>query len=235
MTTTVALPRRISLWLRVGPPALGAVAGAALAVVAEWFADAIPGFEGVLGIGGHVGEPSGVLLGAGLGVLVGLVTAVAMLGECLRATVGPRSIVLVWDDARVSVPRRLITSVVADGDLVLYGPGGVELARVRCRLDRDQLRAALTRHGYPAPLAGDPYERDFRPWVPEAAGLGGPEHRLLAARAQALAGGARGDAELLRRRLAARGFMVRDVRGRRRRRVQEWRAVEALVEVPVAS
>ena len=147
MHTVVAQSLPVRLRMRLGLPVLGALVGTVLALLTEWFAQVTPLYDGVLGRGGYAGEPTGLLVGAGLGLLLGLVAAITLLGECLRATVGPRAITLTWADARVSVPRRLVTGIVADGDLVLLGPGGVELARVRCRLDRDLLRTALASTG----------------------------------------------------------------------------------------
>ena len=230
MHTVVAQSLPVRLRMRLGLPVLGALVGTALALLTEWFAQVTPLYDGVLGRGGYAGEPTGLLVGAGLGLLLGLVAAITLLGECLRATVGPRAITLTWADARVSVPRRLITGIVADGDLVLLGPGGVELARVRCRLDRDRLRAALAQHGYPAPLAADPHATSFSAWVSTDPVLDSPVHRLLWARSRALGAGSLGDAELLRRQLAARGVMVRDVRLPHRRGLhQQWRPVTALL------
>ncbi|WP_448073752.1 YqeB family protein [Georgenia yuyongxinii] len=234
-STTVRPPRGVRLALRAGYPFAGVLLVLGLTLLLEWAAQATT-FDGILGRGGYVGEPVALVVGAVLGLVLGLVWAGSVLGEALRAHVTSRSITLVWDDARVSVPRSLVAAVVLDADLVLVGAGTVELARVRCDLDRGDLLAALAAHGYPEPLPEDPNGARFAPWRRTDATLPRQERRLLAARGAALAEGGHGDAELLRRQLAARGVMVRDVhRPGRRSRVQEWRAVVPLTAAPAGA
>ncbi|UNX54687.1 hypothetical protein MF406_17720 [Georgenia sp. TF02-10] len=224
--TTVGPPRHTLVAIGAGLPAIGIVAGLALALALEWLSQASPTIDGVLGRGDHLGEPVALIIGAALGAVVGAAGAAAALAERLRATVSPRTLTLSWDDARVSVPRDVITSVILDGDLVLHGPRSVELARVRCDVDRPALRAALAAHGYPEPAPEDPHRGCFRSWR-AGQDLDRDADRLLAARARAVAARAHGDAELLRRRLAARGIMVRDVTAPGRHEVQQqWRTVE---------
>lgn len=228
-TTSVRLPRPVRTALFVGHPTAGALLGLLIGLALEWLAQVSAGFDGLLGAGGHVGEPVALGVASGLGVLVGVLLAVTVYGESLRARVGDRALTLEWDDARVSVPRHLVSAVVLAEDLVLIGPGTVELARVRCDLDRAALRRALDAHGYPEPLTEDPHEDAFAPVCP-AGGLATADLRLLEARSAALTDGAHGDAELLRRQLAARGIMVRDLhRPGRRSAGQQWRAVESLL------
>lgn len=228
-TTSVRLPRRIRAALFAGHPVAGALLGLLTGLGLEGLAQVSAGFDGFLGVGGHVGEPVALAVMAGLGLLVGVLLAATVYGESLRASVSDRALTLEWDDARVSVPRHLVTTVVLAEDLVLVGPGTVELARVRCDLDRDALREALARHGFPRPTDSDPHGDAFLPVCP-AAGLTTDDLRLLEARAAAVADGSHGDAELLRRQLAARGIMVRDLhRPGRRSAGQQWRAVESLL------
>lgn len=225
-TTTVRQSRGVRVALLLGYPVTGAVVLTLLVLAVEWFAQVSSSFDGVAGVAGHVGEPVALVLGAVLGAAAGAIWGGSALGESLRAVVGDRALTLTWDDARVSVPRALVRTVVLDGDLVLVGPGGVDLARVRSTLARRDLAAALRRHGYPAPTPTDPFAADFVRWHPGTPELGTQEHRLLAARAEALTIDAAGDAELLRRQLAARGVMVREVDRAGRDRVQEWRRAE---------
>jgi hypothetical protein len=228
-TTSVRLPRRVRTALFVGHPAAGVLLGLLIGLGLEGLAQVSTGFDGILGAGGHVGEPVALGVMSGLGLLVGVLLAVTVYGESLRARVSNRSLTLEWDDARVSVPRHLISAVVLAKDLVLIGPGTVELARVRSDLDDAALRQALEAHGYPEPLTEDPHEAAFVPVCP-AGGLTTSDLRLLEARSAALTDGAHGDAELLRRQLAARGIMVRDLhRPGRRSAGQQWRAVESLL------
>ncbi|WP_043500435.1 hypothetical protein [Georgenia sp. SUBG003] len=234
-TTSVRLPRRVRAALFVGHPVAGGLLGLLTALGLEGLAQVSGTFDGILGVGGHVGEPVALAVTAGLGVLVGVLLAVTVYGEALRATVSHRALTLEWDDARVSVPRHLVTTVVLAEDLVLIGPGTVELARVRCDLDRTALREALERHGFPEPADADPHDDAFVPVCP-AGGLTTDDLRLVEARSAALTNGAHGDAELLRRQLAARGIMVRDLhRPGRRSPGQQWRAVESLLAPQAAA
>ncbi|MHB1290097.1 YqeB family protein [Georgenia sp.] len=223
-TTTVRQSREVRVALLLGYPIAGGLLASLAVLLVEWFAQASPAFDGVAGRGGHVGEPVALVVGAVLGIVGGAVWGGSALGESLRAVVGDRALTLTWDDARVSVPRTLVRTVVLDGDLVLIGPGAVELARVRSTLDRRDLKEALRRHGYPPAAKADPFAPAFTRWSAGTPELDTQEHRLLAARGTALAIDAFGDAELLRRQLAARGVMVREVfRAGRRERAQEWR------------
>jgi len=234
-TASVRLPRRVRVALFIGHPVAGALLGLLTALGLEGLAQVSEGFDGVLGVGGHVGEPVALAVMAGLGLLVGVLLAVTVYGEALRARVSDRALTLEWDDARVSVPRHLVTTVVLAEDLVLIGPGTVELARVRCDLDRAALREALARHGFPEPTDVDPHDEAFVPVCP-AGGLATDDLRLIEARSAALTNGSHGDAELLRRQLAARGIMVRDLHRSGRRSVgQQWRAVESLLAPQAAA
>ncbi|GAA1624217.1 YqeB family protein [Georgenia ruanii] len=225
-STTVRPPRGVRLALRLGYPLAGLLLFLLLTLAVEAAAQASDSFDGFLGRADRVGEPVALVVAGALGLLLGVVWSSSVLAEALRAQVGGRAITLSWDDARVSVPRALVEDVVVGTDVVLLGAGTVELARVRCDLDRPALLVALVEHGYPAPRTEDPHEEVFTPWARTAQDLPRQERRLLAARGEALTDGAHGDAELLRRQLAARGVMVRDVhRPGRRARVQEWRVI----------
>ncbi|WP_425713816.1 YqeB family protein [Georgenia sp. Z1344] len=222
-TTRVRARTRHRLALMLGLPGAGVVVGLAVALVVEIVAH-LTVFDGVLGYADSLGEPVGLMIGTGLGLVLGAIVAGAALRETMRAEISERSLLVVWDDARVCVPRALVGQIVLADDLVVLGRGGVELARVPMRLAEEPLRAALAEHDYPEPRADDPHEDDFRPWG-EDDGLDDATTRLLAARAAAVQDGQPGDAELLRRQLARRGVMVRDRGGRPPQ--QQWRRVVA--------
>ncbi|MGI5205437.1 YqeB family protein [Spirillospora sp. CA-108201] len=94
--------------------------------------------------------------------------------------------------------------------LVLLGPEGEEIAREKCDVNARRLAAAFTEHGY-AWVAGDPYEDEFRIWVPKTPELPELANALLAARAAAMESSYSGDsAKELRRELARIGIVVRD-------------------------
>lgn len=164
-----------------------------------------------------------VFLGAVVGAVVGVLCAAGVTSQATHVVVTDERIEVVWQDARVSVPRRLVRAVVVDRDVVVLGRGGVELARAPGRVDLPALQRILAQHGYDPALDTDPYEDLFRTWADDGTATR-DIRRLLAARAELVAAGSAGEAESLRRRLANSGIMVRD---RRTvpwfQRSQQWR------------
>lgn len=189
-----------------------------LAISSPWLA-----VNGMFGLGEYVGEPLMLLIMAGVGATAGAIFAATMLGESLRITVTERDIEVSWDNARVSVPAAMVQSVVIDEDIVILGEDGIELSRVRNDVNSRELIDALIDAGYSSILTRDPYDNEFRA-EEDHRGLAEDAQKLLAARACAIRNGAHGDAELLRRRLASHGVMVRDIHRRGLRPLrQQWR------------
>lgn len=206
----------------VAAPLVGALLALALARIIAYAVELnIVDANALFGIDLH--HHLTLLIAGAIGGLGGVVFAAAMLAEALRAHIGPVDITLAWDDARLCVPKRLIRHITIGADLVIFGERGIELARVRNDLDTPALRRALAQAGYLQVSDVDPYAAAFSA-ATSAPVLTAPIRRLLQARAHALHNRAHGDAELLRRRLAAMGVVVRDVhrRGRHASR-QEWR------------
>ena len=222
---------RSSLFHRVATTLIGPVIGALLglvtgllfelAVSTPWLS-----FNGLFGFGEYVGEPIMLAIATLAGALGGTVFSITMLSEALRMTISPKEIEIAWDDARVQVPAELVRSIVVDRDIVILGDHDIELARVRNDVDSAHLVDALLDCGYTSIINGDPFDYEFR--SEEDCTLCNDVKKLLSARAHAIRAGAHGDAELLRRRLASRGVMVRDLHRRGLRPVgQQWRAVDA--------
>lgn len=164
-----------------------------------------------------------VVLAVVAGAVVGVLCAVGATGQATHVVISDERIELVWQDARVSVPRRLVREVVADRDTVVLGRGGVELARAPGRVDVPALQRMLAHHGYEPALTADPHEDTFRTWSDDGTAAR-DIRRLLAARAELVAAGSAGEAESLRRRLANSGIMVRDRRTAPWfQRTQQWR------------
>lgn len=207
--------------------ALGALAVAAVRAILDlapdstitlalWLSGSVPVFAGALA-----------------GTVVGVLCAASAAGHATHVIVSEGRIEVIWHDARVSVPRRLVQAVVAGRDVVILGRGGVELARAPGRVDLAALQRMLESHGYDAALTAEPDEHRFRAWS-EGDAVGRDVRRLLAARAELVAAGSVGDAETLRRRLANAGIMVRDRRvAPWFQRRQEWRAAPGAVHPSV--
>lgn len=216
-------------------PLVGAVLAIAVARILGYAIDLeIIDASALFGIDLH--HRLSILIAAIIGAIGGVIFAAAMLAEALRAHINDAEIILAWDDARLCVPKRLIRHITIGTDFVIFGERGIELARVRNDLDCACLRRELAAGGYQNVSDRDPYAADFSA-ATSAPALTAPIRRLLQARSHALTNRAHGDAELLRRRLAAMGVIVRDVHrpGRRAER-QEWRLLaEAETDQPAAT
>ncbi|WP_369169654.1 hypothetical protein AB5J49_18015 [Streptomyces sp. R28] len=158
----------------------------------------------------------GVVVGAGLGLVVGFVAV----HESLAVRVSRSRVVLGVRDASQEFGGDEVGLVVRDGkQLVLLRADGMELAREDCRLPWPRLAGAFAEHGYRW-ADEDPYREEFRRWVPGTPGLPEGADALLRARAAARKKGEADadDARELRRELLRLGVVVRDEEKR-----QYWR------------
>jgi hypothetical protein len=148
-----------------------------------------------------------VVLGALAGVVLIFVDAL----EQVSVTVSGERVVLKRPGHEQEIARERVGHVFQEKDqLVLLGPEGEELAREKCDLGVRRLAAAFTAHGY-AWVDGDPYEDEFKLWVPKTPELPELANALLTARAEALKSSDSGDSvKELRRELARVGIVVRD-------------------------
>jgi hypothetical protein len=219
--TVVSAPTfdRAVVWL--GLPALGALAGWLLKLVASWVADLprVP-FRPVFTFIASIDEPYATVGALVLGAALGVVVAVIAEREALTVTVsGWRARLARGDGTATEVSRSDVDSVFMDGkNLVLLHASGGELARESTDLRPDALREAFTRHGYRWLADGDPHADDFRLWVDDMPGLPEGADALLKARARALEKRRDRDAAELRRELGRLGVVIRDERRR-----QYWR------------
>ncbi len=207
---------RLVRW--VGLPAAGALAGWLLTVLVGWLVTLrwVP-FRGPLELLDSIPEPWSTLGGLGVGLVGGLLLALAAHGDRLAVTVSPERIRLEGDEYDATFDRAEVTAVFADrNQLVLLGHGTGELARRPSELDKKALAAAFARHGYPW-HDGDPHAGEYRRWVPGMAGLPPGADALLLARAEKPDSA---DARELRAELVRLGVVVRD-----EKRKQYWRLV----------
>lgn len=155
----------------------------------------------------------------GLGALAGTALIFFDSLEQTSVTVSGERVILKRTGHGQEIDREQVGHVFREKDrLVLLGPKGEEIAREKCDVNARRLAAAFTEHGY-AWVAGDPYEDEFRIWVPKTPELPELANALLAARAEALKSSDSGDSvKELRRELARIGVVVRD-KGRQ----QYWR------------
>lgn len=168
-------------------------------------------------------EPGRTIGGVGVGVVLGVVVGLLAVHESLAVSVSRGRVVLTVRDTPQEFERDEIDLVVRDGkQLVLLGPGGMEIAREDCHLTWQRVSGAFAEHGYRW-ADEDPHREEFRRWVPGMPGLPEGADALLRARAAARGKGENAeDARELRRELLRLGVVVRD-EGKR----QYWRVAQA--------
>jgi hypothetical protein len=218
--TTVADPGWVSgLWWVVFC-LLGAAAGWLLRAVAGWVASLrwAP-LQGPFKLLASLPDPPATIGAVALGAAAGLAVAYQGHQESLTVTVSAGQAALARAGATTALARHRVSAVFVDRkQLVVLGPAGEELAREPSDLDADRLRDAFTRHGYPWHAAGDPFEAEYRRWVPDTPEIPAAANALFAARQRALARKDRDDAAQLRVELARLGIVVREEQQR-----QFWR------------
>ncbi|TDC57568.1 hypothetical protein E1281_04445 [Actinomadura sp. KC345] len=147
-----------------------------------------------------------------VGVLAGAVLGVVAQYEQTVMRLDGDEVVLTRKGRQERLSRADIATVCRDGrHLVVLGTEGGELARHECGLPFGRVAGAVVRHGYPWADA-DPYEDEFRLWVPDLPGLPEGVNALLKARQKVLdeKGSGHGDVRELREELSRLGIVVKD-------------------------
>lgn len=221
--TTVKDPiaQRVTVW--TGFPLAGGVVLVLLERIAGWVAglDAAP-FHGLFKLASKVPSPWGIIGAAVIGVLAGLFVAMIAHSESLLVEVADAETKLTTDGRTRVFQRASVTAICLSGkDLVLFGPGTMELARDKTDADPRTLETAFHAHGYNW-LTTDPYADDFRRWADDPTMSPSGANGLLKARDKALSKDDRKDAAELREELARLGVAVRDEKKR-----QYWRTTTA--------
>jgi hypothetical protein len=202
---------------------LGAGAGWLLRLIAGWVASLrwAP-MQGPFKLLASLPDPQATIGAVAIGAAGGLALAYQGYRESLAVTVSPHRVRLARTGVATTLGRQSVNAAFVDRrQLVLQGPAGEELAREPSDLDAGRLRDAFVRHGYPW-YDRDPFEADYRRWVPDTPDLPAAANALFAARQRALARKDRDDAAELRAELARLGIVVRDEQQR-----QYWRRLPA--------
>ncbi|WP_207933241.1 hypothetical protein [Actinomadura sp. GC306] len=190
---------------------LGAAAGWLLGLLAEWLVS-LP-YAPMKGPARLVAMIPGwvlPLLGALAGLVVGLIAQYEQLVIRLHAD----RLVLTRKGHEERLAREDIALICRDGGkLVVLSTEGGELARVKSGLDFGRVAETVTEHGYRWADA-DPYEHEFRLWVPDLPGLSQGANALLKARQSALDDDNEDDARLLREELSGLGVVVKEQKHR---------------------
>ncbi|WP_018352647.1 YqeB family protein [Longispora albida] len=204
-------------------PALGAVAGWLLTLLAQWMTTwPWAPFQGPAKLISSLPEPGRTLGGIGVGLLAGVVLGLLAAHESLTVRVAVSGVDFLRGGKEHHVPRQQVHAVFLDGkQVVVLGPGTAELARETGDLPADALAGAFTRHGYPWLAGGDPHHAQFRRWAEGMDGLPAGADALLKARQKALGKSETRDAAELRAELARLGVVVREEKKR-----QYWRLIQ---------
>ncbi|MEU7278551.1 hypothetical protein AB0A69_07140 [Streptomyces sp. NPDC045431] len=195
----------------------GAGAGRLAGPLADWLVT-LPWapLQGPAELVASVPAPWLVAAGAAAGLVLGFVVQ----HEQLAMRLSDERVVLTREGRAREFSRDAVAAVFRDGkQLVLLGHDGGELARQECDLDVGRVADAFTEHGY-AWADADPYEDEFRRWVPDTPGLPEGANAILKARQESLEkkGPSDDDVRELREELARLGVVVRDEKRR-----QYWR------------
>lgn len=216
--TVVAPDRNSQLFLWLGFPLLGAVAGWLLKQLAGWASTLawIP-FQGPLELIDSLPELPATVGAIALGLAAGVVIALLAAHEMVNVTVDAEEVVLGGADSAPRVRRSATSAAFVDGkQLVLLGHATEELARKKYDLDADdtgRLERAFLEHGWPW-RSEDPHQEAYQRWVEGMPDLPKGVDAILAARRRALERGDQEDAAQLRTELAKLGVVVRDEKTR---------------------
>ncbi|QFQ99420.1 ABC transporter permease [Streptomyces phaeolivaceus] len=202
---------------------VGAGIGLGIKFLAKWFVT-LPWapMQGPAELLTSIPEP-GLSIGlAALGAVLGLVAGALARHDALSVSVSPAQVVLERKGKSREFERETVALVFRDGkQLILLGRRSEELVREGCDLNAQALADAFTSRGYTW-ADSDPYQNEYRRWVPDTPGLPEGANAVLKARSQALAkkGGSE-EAQELREELSRLGVVVRDNDKR-----QFWRLVQ---------
>ncbi|WP_246039760.1 YqeB family protein [Glycomyces buryatensis] len=210
--TTVTDPKWVAKLLLVGVPVVGALVGWGLVFAVAWIVG-LPWFpfQGPMELFNRLPDAVRPLVGIGLGAAVGLALAFFALNELITVIVDSKRIETKrGEDVQTAEAVAVESVFVANKRMVALGHQGEELIRVEFDLERDELAKALRRHGYTWLEGGDPFESEYRLWVPDAEGLPAGANPVFKARQIAIENSKNDDAAELREELAKLGVVVRD-------------------------
>ncbi|MFI9045987.1 hypothetical protein [Streptomyces sp. NPDC053427] len=198
----------------------GAGVGWLVGILADWLVT-LPWapWQGPARLLASIPGPVLPVAGSVAGLLVGLVAQ----HEELVIRLTDERVVLRRKGRDREFPHEAIATACRDGKyLVLLGHNGGELTREECDLEAGRVAGAFSEHGY-AWADADPYEGEFRRWVPDTPELPAAASALLKARQRVLEkkGPSDDDVRGLRDELARLGVVVRDEKRR-----QYWRTFQ---------
>lgn len=231
MTESTKTPSVVchSVWIHVllwtALPVLGGVVGFVASKLPGWIARLawFPNQDKITELSDVIGTKTTVAAIV-VGIVVGAVLALLASAEFVTITVADDHVAIARSDKDpIELAERDIAGAFTDdGNLVVLGKDGSELAREPSDLDRSRTESAFRAHGY-VWHEQDPHAAEFTRWVDGATSLSDDAHALLRARKEALADGSDDDdLRLLGRELTHLGVVVKDDHRR-----QYWRTARA--------
>ncbi|WP_068619765.1 YqeB family protein [Paenibacillus tuaregi] len=210
--TELGLTRTERVLILILPPVLGLILGFFIPTIAAWVTK-LPWFpfKGPFELIASLQYNWAAGVTTLLGLIAGIWLTYAVFRETLFVTISDTNVQLKIKDQAQTLSKQDIISVFADGkQLVLLGANGAELAREACEFKPAKAAEAFARHGYPWSAGGDPYEHDYRLWVPESPELSSGFNALLKAREHALSEKDSDSAKELQREAGRLGLVIRD-------------------------
>ncbi|WP_236707848.1 YqeB family protein [Brevibacillus choshinensis] len=186
--TVVGFTQIVHILVLIVPPALGLILGYFIPSIAKWAIQLpwIP-FQGPLELIAHFHENWVVFVTTILGLIAGIWLSVEVMKDSLVITVSDDKVSLKIKGTVQNISRVDVASAFIDGKkVVLLGSTGNELARETYESAPADVARAFVKHDYPWLPTGDPYDGDYRLWVPETPELPPAVNALLKAREQAL-------------------------------------------------
>jgi hypothetical protein len=218
--TVLGLTTKARTFYLIMPAILGCVLGYFIPTIAKWIAT-LPWFP-YLGFFKAIVliEHNWIVYATALvGLLAGIWLTSYIFRESLVISMTDEEVHLKIKDSVQTISRSEISAVFVDGKtLVILGINSKELSRETFDPKLEEIEYAFRNHGYPWFPNGDPFEADYRLWVPDTPELSPGLHALLKAREKALKNEDMEDAKELHREASKFGITIRD-KGKR----QYWR------------
>lgn len=210
--TVLGIPTGFRIFYLIFPSIAGTVLGYFIPSIAKWIVT-LPWFPYIGFFKAIVSfEQDWVAYGtAFLGLLAGIWFTSVIYRESLVISMTDEEIRLKIKDTAQTISRSDISAVFVDGKmLVILGTKSQELYREKYDSKLEEIDYAFKNHGYPWFPNGDPYEADYRMWVPDTPELSASINALLKAREKALKNSETEDAKELHQEISKFGITVRD-------------------------
>ncbi len=220
--TVVSLTPVERMLVLIVPPVLGIVLGYFLPSIADW-ASHLPWvpFQGPLQLIASLQAKWVIVVTTIVGLIAGLWLTAEAMSDSLVIEVSDEEVRLRSKGIVQAFARSDVATAFIDGkQLVLLGKFGEELARETYESSHANVARAFGKHGFPWASLGDPYDTEYRLWVPDTPELSPAQNALLKSRDYALQKKERESAKEMYREAGKLGIVVRD-----KGNLQYWRCI----------